>query len=128
MLVVDDEAPIRRLAGDLLEKLGYEAELVEDGLQAITRYAEALESGRRFDAVIMDLTMRGGIGGRDAITKLLEIDPGARVIVSSGYSADPVMARFRRYGFVGVVAKPYDIRELSRVLGKVTRDPLAQEQ
>jgi len=76
----------------------------------------------------MDLTIRGGIGGRDAITELLEIDPGARVIVSSGYSADPAMAHFRRYGFVGVVAKPYDIRELSRVLGKVTRDPLAQEQ
>jgi PAS domain S-box-containing protein len=128
VLVVDDEAPIRRLAGDLLEKLGYEAELVGDGLQAITRYAQALESGRRFDAVIMDLTIRGGIGGRDAITELLEIDPGARVIVSSGYSADPAMAHFRRYGFVGVVAKPYDIRELSRVLGKVTRDPLAQEQ
>lgn len=84
------------LAGDLLEKLGYEAGLVEDGLQAIARYAEALESGRRFDAVIMDLTIRAGIGGREAITKLLEIDPGARVIVSSGYSADPVKARFRR--------------------------------
>jgi len=61
--VLDDEAPIRRLVGDLLEKLGYEAELVEDGLQAVTRYAEAFESGQRFDAVIMDLTIPGGKGG-----------------------------------------------------------------
>lgn len=76
----------------------------------------------------MDLTIPGGIGGREAITELLEIDPGARVIVSSGYSADPVMARYQRYGLLGVVANPYDIRELSRVLGKVTRDPLAQDK
>ena len=61
--MLDDEAPIRRLVGDLLEKLGYEAELVEDGLQAVTRYAEAFESGQRFDAVIMDLTIPGGKGG-----------------------------------------------------------------
>ena len=121
VLVLDDEASIRRLAGDLLEKLGYESELVEDGLQAIARYAEALECGRRFDAVIMDLTIPGGTGGREAVAELLEIDPDARVIVSSGYSADPVMAHHQRYGFIGVVAKPYDIRELSRVLGDATR-------
>ena len=71
-------------------------------------------------------TILGGIGGREAITELLEIDPEAKVIVYSGYSADPVMAHYKRYGFVGVVAKPYDIRELGRVLGTVTQDPLAQ--
>ena len=69
----------------------------------------------------MDLTIPGGKGGREAVSEMLEIDPGAQVIVSSGYSADPVMAHYQRFGFVGVVAKPYDIRELSRVLGKVTR-------
>ena len=76
----------------------------------------------------MDLTIPGGTGGREAVTELLEIDSAARVIVSSGYSADPVMAHYQRYGFVGVVAKPYDIRELSRVLGKITRDPVAQQK
>lgn len=70
--------------------------------------------------------MPGGIGGREAITELLEIDPEAKVIVYSGYSTDPVMSHYKRYGFVGVVAKPYDIRELNRVLGTVTQDPLAQ--
>ena len=84
VLVLDDEAPIRRLAADLLDKLGYDAELVEEGREAIARYSAAMESGHRFDAVIMDLTIPGGIGGREAISELLEIDPEAKVIVYSG--------------------------------------------
>ena len=71
-------------------------------------------------------TILGGIGGREAITELLEIDTEAKVIVYSGYSADPVMAHYKLYDFVGVVAKPYDIRELSRVLGTMTQNPMAQ--
>ena len=120
VLVLDDEASIRRLAAELLGKLGYQAELVEDGRDAVRCYAAALDSDDPFDAVIMDLTVPGGKGGREAVRELLAIDPRARVIVSSGYSDDPVMADYRRYGFVGVVAKPYDIRELSRALGEIT--------
>jgi len=84
-------------------------------------YEEAKTDGRPFDVVIMDLTVPGGMGGQEAVKLLLEIDPEVRAIVSSGYSTDPVMADFTRYGFSGVVAKPYRaselIEEVQRVLG-----------
>ncbi|MFH1570027.1 MAG: response regulator [Gemmatimonadota bacterium] len=120
VLVLDDQESIRRLAMDMLTQLGYEAELAADGRQAVARYRAALASERPFDAVIMDLTVPGGMGGKEAVRRLLEMDPQARVIVSSGYSEDPVMADFAKYGFSGVVAKPYQIRELSQVLNSVT--------
>ena len=121
ILVLDDEDPIRRLVGDLLGRLGYEAEFASEGAGALERYRKALSSGKRFDAVIMDLTIPGEMGGRDAVQGLLAMDPSARVIVSSGYSDDPIMANFRRYGFRGVVSKPYNIKELSQILDRVTR-------
>ena len=116
---MDDEPDILNFSHDALKRLGYEAELARDGAEAIRRYREALEAGRPFSAIIMDLTIPGGIGGKEAIKDLLELDPQARAIVSSGYSNDPVMAEFSKYGFCGVVAKPYEIRELARVLREV---------
>ena len=77
------------------------------------------EAEQAFDAVILDLTVPGGMGGKEAIKKLHEIDPGVKAIVSSGYSNDPIMSDYRQYGFRGVVAKPYEIKELSEVLYKV---------
>ena len=99
-----------------LSRLGYEAELARDGAEALRCYSEAREAGRPFAAVIMDLTIPGGMGGKEAIRHLLEVDPQARAIVSSGYSNDPVMAEYSKYGFRGMVAKPYEIRQLARVL------------
>jgi DNA-binding NarL/FixJ family response regulator len=78
--------------------------------------------GQPFDVVIMDLTIPGGMGGKEAIKKLLEIDPKVKAIVSSGYSTDPVMADFRSYGFSGVAVKPYNIEELSEILDKVIKE------
>jgi DNA-binding NarL/FixJ family response regulator len=78
-----------------------------------------MNSGQPFDVVIMDLTIPGGVGGKEAIKELLAMDPEVRAIVSSGYSNDPIMADFKRYGFKGVVAKPYEIRELVEVLNRV---------
>ena len=91
-MVVDDEEPIRRLAGEMLLRLGYVADFAAEGREAIEKYRSALEEGEEFDIVIMDLTIPGGMGGREALGHLLDIDAGTCAIVSSGYSDDPVMA------------------------------------
>ena len=117
---MDDEPDILNFSHVALKRLGYEAESARDGAEAIRRYSEARAAGRPFAAVIMDLTIPGGMGGKEAIKYLLEVDPEARAIVSSGYSNDPVMAEFAKYGFRGMVAKPYEIHQLAGVLRDVT--------
>ena len=116
VLVMEDEEAVRNIARDILASLGCEVTVASEGSEAVDLYASAAESGRPFDAVIMDLTVRGGMGGREAVRKVIEINPAAKVIVSSGYSEDPVMADFRKHGFSGVVAKPYRIDELGAAL------------
>jgi CheY-like chemotaxis protein len=116
ILVMDDERFIRTLAAEMLGKIGYEAELARDGDEAVQLYGHEIASGRHFDAVILDLTIPGGMGGRETMTRLSEIDKGVRAIVSSGYSNDPVMASFRDYGFKAAVKKPYLIKDLSDAL------------
>ncbi|MFC1928917.1 MEDS domain-containing protein [Chloroflexota bacterium] len=116
ILVMDDEEIVRELLSQGLTDVGYEVELTEDGAEAIERYTKAKESGQPFNAVIMDLTIPGGMGGKEAIKKLLEIDPDARVIVSSGYSTDPVMADYKEYGFSAIAAKPYRVEEVEKTL------------
>jgi CheY-like chemotaxis protein len=118
---MDDEAMVRDLLNKLLRKLGYEAELVQDGTEALEHYQKAKEAGQPFDLVIMDLTIPGGMGGKEAIKKLLELNPEAKAIVSSGYSYDPVMANWTEYGFKGVISKPYDLATLEQALGKVLK-------
>ncbi|MFZ5453470.1 MAG: CHASE3 domain-containing protein [Thermodesulfobacteriota bacterium] len=124
ILVMDDEESIRTLLDKILTRIGYEASFARDGLEAVEAYIKAKESGRSFSAVICDLTIRGGMGGREAIRELIAIDPQVRAIVSSGYSDDPAMADYQKYGFCGVIAKPYKINELSHVL----QDVIAPEQ
>jgi PAS domain S-box-containing protein len=119
VLFMDDEEPIRTMAEKLMERMGLDFECVADGAQAIERYKAALAAGRPFDLVVMDLTIPGGMGGKEAISVLLGIDPGVRVIVSSGYSSDLAMADFRKHGFRGMVAKPYDVSELASVIRSV---------
>ena len=116
VLVMDDEEMVRLVTGEILGALGYEVEFACDGGEAIERYRNAKERGQPFDAVIMDLTIAGGMGGKDTIRKLLEYDPDAKAIVSSGYSNDPIMANFREHGFRDVIVKPYKTIDLSRVL------------
>ena len=86
---------------------------------ALVLYVKAQNNGNPYDAVIMDLTIPGGMGGKETIKKLLEIDPKAKVIVSSGYSNDPILAEYREYGFRGVVSKPYTVQKLSETIRQV---------
>jgi PAS domain S-box-containing protein len=119
ILVMDDDEAIRDVTGAMLRKLGYETVPANEGAEAIDLYEKARKSGEPFDAVIMDLTIPGGMGGREAIRKLLEIAPDAKAIVSSGYSNDPIMADYAAYGFAGVVGKPYKLKELSETVFRV---------
>ncbi len=121
VLVMDDDELIRQAAGEMLRRLGYEVEFAQDGAEALEKYRQAIAEKEPLDLLIMDLTIPGGMGGMEAIQKLREIDPEVRAIVSSGYSSDPVMAEAAKYGFNGVVAKPYGIAELSSVLDDVMR-------
>lgn len=116
ILVMDDEEMVREAAATILEELGYEVEFAENGTEALAKYGQEMRAGRPFDAVIMDLTIPAGMGGKEAVRRLLEMDPDARVIVSSGYSNDDIMSDFTRFGFSAVIAKPYRISDLSRTV------------
>lgn len=116
ILVMDDEESLRNLAQKMLERLEYEVEVVKDGLEALEKYKRYMDSGKPFDAVILDLTIKGGMGGEQTIQELLKIDPDVKAIVSSGYYNDPVMTEFDKYGFKGAMAKPYQKVDLENVL------------
>jgi PAS domain S-box-containing protein len=119
ILIMDDDDMVRDVAGRILTRLGYEVEYARDGLEAITLYSRALNGGKPFNLVIMDLTIPGGMGGKEAVKQIREIDPSVKAIVSSGYSNDPIMAQYHEYGFIGVVSKPYTIKLLGDTVQKV---------
>jgi PAS domain S-box-containing protein len=119
ILVMEDDEMVRNVVDRMLNQCNCEADFAREGCEMIDRYRGALEAGEPFDAVIVDLVVARGIGGKEAIEKLLEFDSHAKAIVSSGYSDDPVMADFRQFGFRGVLAKPYNLADLNRVLNEV---------
>ncbi len=119
ILIMDDEDMVREVAGEILTRLGYDVSNARDGSEALDIYTRELKAGRRIDVVLMDLTIPGGMGGKEAVKRLCEIDPFAKAIVSSGYSNDPIMAQYSDYGFCGVISKPYTIAKLSDTIRKV---------
>ena len=119
---MDDEKAIRNLSKQILNRLGYEPESAEDGVEVIELYKKAKDSDKPFDAVILDLTIKAGMGGKDAIKALLEIDPQVKAIVSSGYSTDPVITNFKEYGFIGALPKPYIMKDMSDALNKAVKE------
>jgi two-component system cell cycle sensor histidine kinase/response regulator CckA len=121
VLVVDDEEAIRTLVEFTLTRLGYQVMQAATALEGVNLYRQTLETGERFDAVILDLTLPGGMGGKEALKKLIEIDPTVNAIVSSGYATDATMSRYQDFGFRGVIAKPYEAAEL----GKIVHDVIA---
>ncbi|MDD2851044.1 MAG: PAS domain S-box protein [Desulfuromonadaceae bacterium] len=119
VLVMDDEEIIRDITTSMLEAYGYKVTSCADGTEAVERFKTAQKSGAPFSAVIMDLTVPGGMGGKEAARLIHAINPSACLIVSSGYSEDPVVANFRDFGFAGVLSKPYRMEDIDRLLGRL---------
>jgi PAS domain S-box-containing protein len=124
ILVMDDDSLIRDMTNAMLSHLGYTVTTCEDGNEAIRLYKVASEAGRPFTAVILDLTVPGGMGGKEASEQILAIDPKACLVVSSGYSNDPIVSDFSSYGFSGAVAKPYKLDQLGQQLHLVLSNKL----
>lgn len=119
ILLMDDDDVIRLVNTQILKNLKYEVEAARDGAEAIELYKKAFESSKPFNAIVMDLTIPGGMGGKEAVKKLLEIDPKTKAIVSSGYANNPILADFKEHGFRDVLNKPYDINDLDEILQKL---------
>jgi len=113
---MDDEEIIRNLARELLRELGHEVEVAVHGEEALVKYQAASNSGRPFDIVILDLTVRGGLGGTETLFQLQKFDPSVIAIVSSGYSGDAALADYGKFGFRACLKKPYNLDELNNTL------------
>jgi len=116
VLIMDDEEMVRNVVSQMLERLGFQTLQAVHGTAAIELYQKAMDTEQPVDLVIMDLTIPGGMGGKEAIRELLALDANARVIVSSGYANDPIMANCRDYGFIAAIQKPFQMSELTWVV------------
>jgi two-component system cell cycle sensor histidine kinase/response regulator CckA len=121
VLFMDDEEMMRKVAKEMIEALGHEMESAADGKAAIEMLIQAREEGRPFDVVILDLTIKGGMGGEETLSHLLEIDPGILAVVSSGYADNAVLANYRDHGFSAFLNKPYKIDDLKNCLDELLK-------
>ncbi len=121
ILVMDDEKHILNITRKMLERFGHTVTIALDGEEAIARYREALDQKQPFHLVIMDLTIPGGMGGREASETLLSMDPHARILISSGYGNDPLMTDFAAFGLKGIIPKPFRVSELKEIVDRQVR-------
>lgn len=121
ILLMDDEDFICKIAARMLSRFGFEVITVNHGEEALTQFRLARQQGAPFDAVILDLTIRGGLGGKDTMLRLRELDPQVKAFVSSGYANDPILSEYQKFGFLGVIAKPYKLQELESALTLLRR-------
>ena len=119
ILLMDDENIVLEAISELLREIGYTVETTKNGGEAIKVYEEARQANQPFDALILDLIVPGGLGGQETLRELLKIDPDVKAVASSGYSINPIMAKFKDYGFAGAITKPFKIKELTTLLLKV---------
>jgi len=121
ILIMDDQEPILKMLGRMLNRMGYETVFAIEGDAAIKLYQNAFKSGNPFDIVILDLTIPGGMGGEAVLNRLLKMNPNIKAIVSSGYANDPIMPEYKNYGFCSVLPKPYTKNQLARVLNELEK-------
>ncbi|MDO9042321.1 MAG: PAS domain S-box protein [Desulfocapsaceae bacterium] len=119
IMVMDDEEMVRDIAKAILLMLGHDVILAANGDEAVELYKKECDSGKPFDIIIMDLTIPGGMGGESAVQEILAINPEAKVIVSSGYSNDPVMAHYQDYGFSAAIVKPFEVQDIMNAINKL---------
>lgn len=118
-MIMDDDPIVRDVLSAMLEHLGFESEATREGTEAVARYEQALAAGKPFDGVILDLTVPGGVGGREVVKKLKALDPHVRAVASTGYSNDPILSQPQAYGFQAGIAKPYRMEDLEKVVRRV---------
>lgn len=121
VIVMDDDDMVREILGEMIKMIGYKTELAKNGNEAIENYVNSKNTDEPVDAIIMDLSIVGGMGGEETAQKLLELDPEAKLIITSGYSNDPVIENYKDYGFKDAIIKPYNMKELKESLQRVLR-------
>ena len=119
LLVLEDEEGVRRVVGASLRRMGHEVELLADGEQVISAYKNAKKLGRPFDAVILDLTVRAGLGGQETVHLLRRMDPALKAVVMSGHANDPAIVEHERYGFDAALVKPFEVRQLQETISRL---------
>lgn len=119
IMVMDDDEMVQSVSNDMLTHLGYEVILANHGEEAMALFKEGLENNAPIDLIIMDLTIPGGMGGQEAVEKIHAIDPHTKIVVSSGYSNDPIMANYKAYGFLAAVTKPFQLQDLKNVMHRL---------
>lgn len=122
ILVLDDEEIVREVYGAMLRKMGHHVDFALDGQEVVQKYRNAYNENNLYDVVIMDLTIPGGLGGKDAAQQILQINPNAKLVVSSGYANDPVMANYKEHGFKGIVIKPFRYSTIENILKEITEN------